>query len=595
MIRTFVSELESKLAERDESALGTTREEVEKFIAEVNEVRENAWYAINELKEQLKDADYDTAHKLQALITQQLAIFEAAIESALTQMESVIEQMQDAQDSAFEMAKNALSTTLANKRTAFHASLDRDEASFNDALNHNMNAFNESIAAQRAAFENSLAEKQAAFDAAKERKLKQIHFVQDSNYKFHLIKLLEAKSAAITQAIGTARQGFSDVLNEEAQRFSERREAERVLFDEARAAMREAFADEEVEIEQELNNELEQLNEAFDAALDELSTELGAGLSEQKELFKTALEQEEAYVEDEYVYTEHAAPAHNYSPYSHSAKNQFLAEFHYYLSDQLKKLDAGIDAIAEWTQMETDTKVEAFNTAVAFSEQRLGDRRVMAQETLAQLADSLAAEYAAAQDMEITAVKEKRAGLEEAIAGKAEELKKKIVYLKKQLHFNGHATDFEEYSLSEAIDAMVGEFDNAVQQIRDWFQSNMEVEIEESTARANAAGVAFTDAIQKLMQDLATLAGELAQAARDGAIATEEWYVNETQVRLDGFQHVIAALTEKVEGWYQEKLVWIGGLHDHYYAEELRGKLESKKQQAYAALEDRANAAQEVV
>jgi hypothetical protein len=147
MIRTFVSELESKLAERDESALGTTREEVEKFIAEVNEVRENAWYAINELKDQLKDADYDTAHKLQALITQQLAIFEAAIESALTQMESVIEQMQDAQDSAFEMAKNALSTTLANKRTAFHASLDRDEASFNDALNHNMNAFNESIAA----------------------------------------------------------------------------------------------------------------------------------------------------------------------------------------------------------------------------------------------------------------------------------------------------------------------------------------------------------------------------------------------------------------------------------------------------------------
>ena len=269
MIRAFVSELEAKLAERDESALGTTREEVEKFIAEVNEVRENAWYEINQLKDQLVDADYDTAHKLQTLIAQQRAIFDASIESALVQMRSVVEQMQDAQDSAFEMAKNALSTTLNNKRTAFHASLDRDEASFNDALNHNMNAFNESIAAQRAAFENSLAEKQAAFDAAKERKLKQIHFVQDSNYKFHLIKLLEAKSAAITQAIGTARQGFSDVLNEEAQRFSERREAERVLFDEARAAMREAFADEEVLIEQELNEELGRLNEAFDAALDE--------------------------------------------------------------------------------------------------------------------------------------------------------------------------------------------------------------------------------------------------------------------------------------------------------------------------------------
>jgi Holliday junction resolvasome RuvABC endonuclease subunit len=81
--------------------------------------------------------------------------------------------------------------------------------------------------------------------------------------------------------------------------------------------------------------------------------------------------------------------------------------------------------------------------------------------------------------------------------------------LKKQLHFNGHATDFEEYKLSDAIDAMVGEFDNAVQQIRDWFQENMELEIDESTQRANAAGVAFTDAIQKLMQDLATLAGEL--------------------------------------------------------------------------------------
>jgi hypothetical protein len=458
-----------------------------------------------------------------------------------------------------------------------------------------MNAFSESIAAQRAAFENSLAEKQAAFDAAKERKLKQIHFVQDSNYKFHLIKLLEAKSQAIAEAIGQARTAFSDVLNAELTRFGEFRDAERSAFEDARQALRNTFADEEITAESNLNSDLQANNDSFDEGLEQALLDLVDGLDEQRELMKTALAQEESYVEEEYTYTEHAAPVHNYSPYSHSAKNQFLAEFHYYLSDQLKKLDAGIDGIAEWSQKEVDAKVEAFGTAVGHSEQRLGDQRLQAQQMLAQLADSLATEYAEAQDLELSAIQEKRAGLEEAIAGKAEELKKKIVYLKKQLHFKGHATDFDNYHLSDAIDALVGEFDAAVTEIRAWFQSNVETEISESTQRANAVGQAFTEAIQRLMTIQATLSAELAQAARDGAIATEEYFVSTTQERLDGFVKVIGSLTEKVEGWYQEKLVWIGGLHDHYYAEELRGKLEAKKQQAYAALADRSAAAAEVV
>ena len=510
-------------------------------------------------------------------------------------MENLVLNMQEAQESAQNNATSALANALNGKRTAFHASLVRDAATFNDALNHNYNAFTESINAQRAAFENSLAEKQAAFDAAKARKLKQIQFVHDSNYKFHLIKLLEAKAAAITEAIGQARQGFSEVLNQEAEAFTAFREAERTAFDEARQALRDKFAEGEIDAEAQLNAEIQQNTESFDFKLDEFSNLLSTGLTDQRNQFKEVLHHEEAFTEEEYTYTEHAAPTQNYSPYSHSSKNQFLSDFHYYLSDQLKKLDAGIDGVAEWTQKEVDAAVEAYATAVGYSEQRLGDQRLMAQEALAQLADSLATEYAEAQDLELVAIKDKRAGLEEAIAGKAEELKKKIVYLKKQLHYKGAYEAHEDYKLTDAIEALVGEFDAAVAEVRAWFANNIETEIGESTARANAVGEAFTEAVGRLMEIQAALSAELAQAARDGAISMEEKFVTGTQERLDAFNYVIHALVNNVESWYQDKQKWIDGLSDEYYAADLRVKLDEKKEQAFAALNDRASAAQEVV
>jgi hypothetical protein len=58
--------------------------------------------------------------------------------------------------------------------------------------------------------------------------------VHDSNYKFHLIKLLEAKAAAITEALGQARQGFTDALNQEVGQFETFREIQRSEFDAVR-------------------------------------------------------------------------------------------------------------------------------------------------------------------------------------------------------------------------------------------------------------------------------------------------------------------------------------------------------------------------
>ena len=504
--------------------------------------------------------------------------------------------MQTAQDTAFGNARQALANALNGKRTAFDNSLQRDAATFADALEHNYNAFVESVNNQRTAFEDSLAEKQATFDAAKARKLQQIHFVHDSNYKFNLIKLLEAKSAAITEAIGQARRAFTEALNVQYKEFEAFRQAQRDDFDALRQKLRDDFAQAEVDAEAELNAAVEVDNDAFDTALTEAAGQLASGLNEQRELLKAYLAQAVIAQDTEYTYSEHVAPTAEYSPYSHSAHNTFLTQFHYYLSDQLKKLDAGIDGVAEWTQKEVDNAMEAFGTAVGYSEARLGDQRLMGQEALAQLADTLATEYAEAQDLELDAIKDKRAGLEEAVAAKAEELKKKIIYLKKQLHYVGHATQAEEYKLEDAIIALVGEFDAAVAEVRAWIANNVETELGESTARANAVGEAFGEATGRLMEIQAALSAELAQAARDGAISTEKEFVTASQERLDAFNHVIAALAEKVQHWYEEKLAWIANLDDQeYYAKDLKTKLTAKKDQALAALQDRSGAAQEVV
>ena len=131
--------------------------------------------------------------------------------------------------------------------------------------------------------------------------------------------------------------------------------------------MRDRFAQGEVDAETALNEEIEHDNEAFDEALTEAAKQLAGALNEQRDAFAAYLVEEEHY-EEEYTYTEHVAPTANYSPYSHSAHTQFLSQFHYYLSDQLKKLDAGIDGIAEWTQKEVDAAIEAFGTAVGYSE-----------------------------------------------------------------------------------------------------------------------------------------------------------------------------------------------------------------------------------
>ena len=590
----FQEKLNEALTERDFAALDAVNEAVNEFLGDVHDLRESIVYGIQELQGKLEVADYDTQHKINELVASEKERFEAGVEEALVNLETLIADMQVAQDTAFENARQALATALSGKRTAFHNSLTRDAAAFNDALAHNYNAFVEAVNAQRAAFENSLAEKQAAFDAAKARKLKQIHFVHDSNYKFHLIKTLEAKAAAITEALAQARQGFSDALQAETEAFQAFRDGERTAFDEARQSLRDRFAEAEVAAEQALNATIEENNKNFDDKLAEFAQQLADGLNDQREQFKAALV-EEAHYEEEYTYTEHEAPTANYSPYSHSSHSQFLSQFHYYLSDQLKKLDAGIDGVAEWTQKEVDAATEAFLTAVGYSEQRLGDQAQAAQEALAQLADALATEYAEAQDLELAAVQEKRAGLEEAIAAKAEELKKKIVYLKKQLHYKGGYDAHGEYKLGEAIEALVGEFDHAVAEIRAWFANNVETEAGESTARANAVGEAFQEATGRLMEIQAALSAELAQAARDGAVATEEQFVTTSQERLDAFQYVIHALAEKVQQWYEEKQAWIGGLHDEYYAQDLRAKLDAKREQALAALADRASAAAEVV
>ena len=511
-------------------------------------------------------------------------------------MEVVVGDMQTAQDTAFGNARQALANALNGKRTAFDNSLQRDAATFADALEHNYNTFAESVNIQRTAFEDALAEKQATFDAAKARKLQQIHFVHDSNYKFNLIKLLEAKSAAITEAIGQARRAFTEALNVQYKEFEAFRQVQRDDFDALRSDLRDRFAQAEVDAEAQLNDEVEVDNDAFDTALTEAAGQLAAGLNEQREALKAYLASAVVLSEEEYTYTEHVAPTQNYSPYSHSAHTTFLSQFHYYLSDQLKKLDAGIDGVAEWTQKEVDAAMEAFGTAIGYSEARLGDQRLMGQEALSQLADTLATEYAEAQDLELDALKEKRAGLEEAVAAKAEELKKKIIYLKKQLHYVGHATAAEEYKLEDAIIALVGEFDAAVAEVRAWIANNVETELGESTARANAVGEAFGEATGRLMEIQAALSAELAQSARDGAVATEKEFVTTSQERLDAFNHVINALVEKVQHWYEEKLAWIANLDDQeYYAEELRTKLTAKKDQALAALADRSAAAQEVV
>lgn len=368
----FTEKLAYALKERDTAALGAVGNAVNEFIADVNDLREQVVYAIKDLRQQLAHVDYDTQAEISELIVYERDRFEAGIDEALTNMEIVVADMQTAQDTAFGNARQALATALNGKRTAFQNSLTRDAATFQDALDHNYNAFIESVGAQRAAFESSLAEKQAAFDAAKARKLKQIHFVHDSNYKFHLIKLLEAKAAAITEALGQARQGFTDALNLEVHEFETFREIQRTEFDAVRQELRDRFAQGEVDAEHELNDEIEHDNEAFDAALVEASQQLAGALNDQREQFQIYLAEEEHY-EEEYTYTEHVAPAANYSPYSHSAHTQFLSQFHYYLSDQLKKLDAGIDGIAEWTQKEVDAAIEAFGTAVGYSEQRLGD------------------------------------------------------------------------------------------------------------------------------------------------------------------------------------------------------------------------------
>ena len=285
--------------------------------------------------------------------------------------------MQTAQDTAFGNARQALANALNGKRTAFDNSLQRDAATFADALEHNYNAFVESVNNQRTAFEDSLAEKQATFDAAKARKLQQIHFVHDSNYKFNLIKLLEAKSAAITEAIGQARRAFTEALNVQYKEFESFRQAQRDDFDSLRQKLRDDFAQAEVDAEAELNAAVEVDNEAFDTALTEAAGQLASGLNEQRELLKAYLAQAVIAQDTEYSYSEHVAPTAEYSPYSHSAHNTFLTQFHYYLSDQLKKLDAGIDGVAEWTQKEVDNAMEAFGTAVGYSEARLGDQRLM--------------------------------------------------------------------------------------------------------------------------------------------------------------------------------------------------------------------------
>jgi hypothetical protein len=179
--------------------------------------------------------------------------------------------------------------------------------------------------------------------------LDQAKWQRDSYWRYHLIKLLEAKNDAVMAAVNQARADFAATMAAEEAESAEFRAAKRQegadFIKETRASLVAAISEDRGNLEAEIDERDASLNAFLQDQLDQIKADVQA----EADNFKSEMEHLYNYSEIPQYNVEENLEIVPYTEYQH---RNFLHKFGFWLADQLAGLDAQIEDMITSTTAE---------------------------------------------------------------------------------------------------------------------------------------------------------------------------------------------------------------------------------------------------
>jgi hypothetical protein len=179
--------------------------------------------------------------------------------------------------------------------------------------------------------------------------LDQAKWQKDSYWRYHLIKLLEQKQAAVTEAVNQARSDFAAAMVAEEDESTATRGDQRQALADFSTATHQALVDAVAEDRDNLVAEIDERDSTLTAFLDEQLATIRADVQAEVDSFVDSMKTLYNYADIPQYNVEENLQIVPYTEYQH---RNFLHKFGFWLDGQLSGLDARIE------QMVIDTTAQ---------------------------------------------------------------------------------------------------------------------------------------------------------------------------------------------------------------------------------------------
>jgi hypothetical protein len=401
------------------------------------------------------------------MIVNQKARFETAVGEVLDDFETRAAAAEAAQDQAHADAGDWFYAEAARLTQELADAIDAAIDSFNNTLDAARQQFNDVIDAATAAHEADLATRLAWWNAQMEHELKHARWTKDSYYRYHLLRLIQAKDDDVHAALNAARAAWAAwVAGEQAESMAFRG-AQRDALAASAAVDRQNLVDAiaaDVEYGTGVWSELDQALDAFlmserdrlNAAIDDWRASFKADL---KKIYGFNYDEFLGYTEDDKHYGFHGHGYNVYAPYTHHQHQQFLWKFNHYHDIQLAQMDADTATLMDIVNAKTALLSDQAAQQSQDGQNAIDADRAQRQASLAALAASELESYSQTQDIELDNLQELSQALQDAAIAKCEVLRKQIIYATHVLRYAGRqqqhgGTNFNSHGRLTGIDEL---------------------------------------------------------------------------------------------------------------------------------------------
>jgi hypothetical protein len=269
------------------------------------------------------------------IVAEKERLFES-VERTLANAEQRDADERDAGDLAAENAISAFNDESARLIGEMDSAILDGIDALNEELHQAQSDMEAAVDAAEAELELYLKGRLADWEEKYDWEKQQALYQRDSYWRYHLLKLAQAKDDAVRAAVNQARSDFQTAMLAEEAESTDTRNAARTAFvaftGEARVALLDA-----IELDrQALSDEIEERERTLDEFLDAQLAQIMTDLADCLEAFRLALKELYNYIEVEQYDVEENLRVAPYTDYQH--KN-FLHKFGFWLEGQLNGLD----------------------------------------------------------------------------------------------------------------------------------------------------------------------------------------------------------------------------------------------------------------